>query len=359
MTPWRILLVTQRRRLGNYDVPGPGNPYMPHMLTREDLIRTRALRSRIRTLSTRARSRAGCLNPEQQLMDATSKRRRRVALGAIFVVFAVVIAGCTTGNNGGKEATSERFTHPRASDEVVIEVSSGGGLAPAAVRVSDTVPRIWISGDGRHLQQVAKGADTPALLTLEERRIPEAAVQRLLGDASDAGLLADSPDYGTPKIFDAVNTRVLVVAEGRRHDVLVRALGYPVADLDAATVAARRRVSRFIDVLEHPERITGIDSPHPYTPTEVAVFVLGPAAASDTTAPATWPLGDLAMVGSPAAWPAPSARCLVVAGADLQAVDAAAAGITRFAPWGSGDTVWDVAMRPLLPDEHTCADVIG
>ena len=293
-------------------------------------------------------------------MDGTSKRRRRAVLGTILVVCAVVIAACTDAGNGdGKDTTSERLTHPGTSDEVVIEVSSGGGLALPAVRVSDTVPRIWISGDGRYLQQVARGADAPALTTLEERRIPEAALQRLLGDASDAGLLADSPDYGTPKIFDAVNTRVVVVAEGRRNDVLVRALGYPVTDLDTATVAARKRVSDFIDVLEHPENITGAGDPHSYAPTAVAVFVLGPAAASDTAAPATWPLGDLATVGSPTDWPAPSARCLVVTGADLQAVEAAAAGITRFAPWRSGDVLWDIAMRPLLPDEHTCADIVG
>lgn len=282
-------------------------------------------------------------------------RRRRAALGTILAVSVAAIAGCAgTGNGDQDTTTSTQFTHSSASDEVVIEVSSGGGLAPPIVRVGDSLPRVWISGDGRYLRQVAGQTDTPALVTLEERRIPEAVLENLLVEANDAGLFADSPDFGTPNIFDAVNTRILVVADGKRHDVLVRALGYPVADLDAATVAARERVSRFIDLLEHPERIAGVGPPRTYTPTGVVVWVLGPA--STATPTATWPTGDLATVGTPTDWPAPSARCLVVTDADVHAVEAAAAGITRNAPWRSGDALWQIAMRPLLPDEHTCAD---
>lgn len=288
------------------------------------------------------------------------QRRPRAALGTIGAVSVVVIAGCAHAGNDNRNATmSEQFTHSRASNEVVIEVSSGGGLAPPVVRVGDSLPRVWISGDGRYLRQLEGGADTPALVALEQRQLPEAALQSLLAEASGAGLLADSPDYGTPRIYDAVNTRILVVADGRRHDVRVRALGYPVADLDAATVAARERVSRFIDLLEHPERIAGVGAPSPYTPTGVAVFVLGPAAASAATPPATWPLGDLAMVGTPTTWPAQSARCLIATDAERQDVEAAAAGIIRSAPWRSAGALWEIAMRPLLPDEHTCADVVG
>jgi hypothetical protein len=270
----------------------------------------------------------------------------------------VMLASCTHGGNDRPSATTSRqFSHPGGADEVVIEVSRGGGLAPPAVRVGDSLPRVWISGDGHYLRQVAPAADTPALVKLEERRIPEATLQNLLTEANNAGLLSDSTDFGTPRIFDAVNTRLLVVTDGKRHDVLVRALGYPVADLDAATVAARERVSRLINLLEHPERIAGAGAPRTYTPTAVAVWVLGPAAASTAVPAATWPLGDLATVGTPTDWPAPSARCLLQTGDDLHAVDAAAAGITRSAPWHSGNALWQIAMRPLLPDEHTCADV--
>ena len=287
-------------------------------------------------------------------------RRQKTALGAILAVAVVVIASCThAGNDNQKDTMSRQFTHPSGADQVVIQVSSGGGLVQPVVRVGDSLPRVWISGDGHYLRHVTQQTDTPALVALEERRIPEATLQNLLTEANNAGLLADSPDFGAPKIFDAVNTRILVVTDGKRHDVLVRALGYPVADLDAATVAAREHVSRFIDLLEHPERIAGVGAPRTYTPTGVAVWVLGPATASTAVPPATWPLGDLATVGTPTNWPAPSARCLVVTDADFHAVDSAAAGISRTAPWRSGDTLWRIAMRPLLPDEHTCADFAG
>lgn len=287
-------------------------------------------------------------------------RRHRTALSAILAVVAVVIASCThAGNDNHETTTSRQFTHPSGADEVVIKVASGGGLVQPVVRIGDSLPHVWISGDGRYLRQIARETDNPALVALEERRIPEAALQKLLAEANDAGLLADSADFGTPRIFDAVNTRILVVANGRRHDVLLRALGYPVTDLDPATVAAREHVARFVDLLEHPERIAGISGPRTYTPTGVAVWVLGPATASTATPPATWPLGNPATAGTPTNWPAPSARCLVVTDADLHALDAAAAGITRTAPWRSGDGLWQIAMRPLLPDEHTCADFAG
>lgn len=292
------------------------------------------------------------------IQGGCGRRRLQPAAGAILAVAMVLIASCThAGNDHPATTTSRQFTHPGGADEVVIEVSRGGGLVLPVVRVGDTLPRVWISGDGHYLRQVAGATDNPALGTLEERRIPEATLQNLLTEANNAGLLADSPDFGAPKIFDAVNTRILAVTDGKRHDVLVRALGYPVSDLDAATVAARERVSRFIDLLEHPERIAGAGAPHTYTPAGVSVWVLGPAPASTSAPAATWPLGDLATVGTPTDWPAPSARCLVVAGDDLRAVDASAAGTSRSAPWHSGNGLWQIAMRPLLPDEHTCADV--
>lgn len=270
----------------------------------------------------------------------------------------VLIASCThAGNDQPTTTTTRQFTHPSGAEQVVIEVSRGGGLVQPVVRVGDTLPRVWISGNGHYLRQVDRATDIPALVTLEEHRIPESTLQNLLTETNNAGLLADSPDFGAPKIFDAVNTRILVVTDGKRHDVLVRALGYPVADLDAATVAARERVWRLMDLLEHPDSITGAGAPRTYAPAGVAVWVLGPAADATAAPAATWPLGDLATVGTPTDWPAPSARCLVVAGNDLDAVAAAAAGASRSAPWRSENKLWQLAMRPLLPDEHACADV--
>ena len=278
--------------------------------------------------------------------------RRARWMGAVAVGLAVVVAGCAS-------TAGPRVTPTSDGDGMVIEVSIGGGLAPPAVRVSDSLPRIWIGGDGRYLRQTSDTTSDAALPTLEERRISQDALAGLLDQARSAGLLTDTTDYGKPLIADAMVTRVVVVTGGTRHQVLVSALGYPNPGLDDTAMAARAKLSQFIDALRHPERIAGVGAPAAYTPTELAVFVLGAAGASADKPPATWPLGDLSTAGAPTDWPAGAMRCLVVGGGDATAVAEAAAGRNRFTPWLSGDGLWDVGLRPLLPDEHSCADVVG
>ncbi len=260
-------------------------------------------------------------------------------------VVAAVLGGCANS--------------AAATDGMVIELSIGGGLVPAAVRVSDSLPRVWIGGDGRYLRQPPDGQSNPALPTLEERRISVDAVAGLIDQARSAGLLADIPDYGKPLIADAMVTRVVIITGGTRHQVLVSALGYPNPGLDDTAMAARAKLSQFIDVLQHPERIAGVSAPQAYTPAQLAVFVLGSAGATGDKAPATWPLGNLGTAGAPTDWPAGAARCLVVGGGEVTSVADAAAGKDRFTPWRSGDALWDIGLRPLLPDEHSCADVVG
>lgn len=283
----------------------------------------------------------------------TGSVRRRWAGPAVSAVVAVVLAGCARPS----PPADQTATLTSSAESMVIEVSVGGGLAPPAVRVGDSLPRVWIAGDGRYLRTTSDGST--ALPTLEERRISEAALAGLLDDARAAGLLADNPDYGTPRIADAMVTRIVVVSGGARHQVRVSALGYPNPGLDDAAVAARARLSDFLDVVQHPERLDGAGAPEPYRPRELAVFVLGAADPSAPAVPAVWPLGALGTAGSPTDWPAGATRCLVVTGDDVGPVVRAAAGKDRSTPWRSGDGLWDIAVRPLLPDEHSCADVVS
>lgn len=271
---------------------------------------------------------------------------------------AMMTAALLVGCSHDSTTTGQQSTLTSSSDGMVIEVSSGGGLAPPEVRVSDSLPRVWIAGDGRHLRQTSGTSSPPALVTLEDRRISETALDGLLEHARSAGLLADNPDYGTPRIVDAMVTRIVVVTDAVRHEVRVSALGYPNLGLDDAAVAARARLSQFLDALQNPERLDSAGGPTPYRPTELAVFVLGSADASAPDTPASWPLGDLGTAGTPTDWPVGTARCLVVTGGDVESVAMAAAGVGRFAPWRAADGLWDIALRPLLPDEHSCADVL-
>jgi len=280
---------------------------------------------------------------------------RRLGTCAVAAIASVAVAGCANTAPTAGEGPSLAST----SGDMVIEVSVGGGLVPPHARVTDTLPQIWITGDGRYLRQTPDTPANQALATLQQWRIPETALPGLIDAARTAGLLEDNPDYGKTSIVDAMVTRVVVVSGGFRHEVLVSAVGYPNPGLDAAAVAARERLSGFLDVLEHPERIAGVSGPAPYTPTELAVFVLGTADDSTPGTPAVWPLGDLGSAGEPVDWPTATAGCRVLSGDDVAAVSAAAAGATAVGPWRSGDGLWAIALRPLLPDEHSCADVTG
>jgi len=281
--------------------------------------------------------------------------RSQVGVGRI-ALLVLVAAAAVACDDGGGDGRATRIAHPRTPDRAIVEVTVSGGIPPPEVRVSDTLPLVWLAGDGRHLAASHDVASTPALAPLAERRLAESAVQRLLRHAQQAGLLNADADYGTPEIFDAVSTRVVVVADGGRHDVFVRALGYPVTDLDGATLAARAEVSRFVNELEDPGSLPGAGEPRRYVPAEVAVFVLGRA--TSTLAPASWPLGDLATLGTPTGWPTETARCFVVSGAEVVALSAIATHTPRSTPWQSVGSQWQVALRPLLPDEHTCADIV-
>jgi hypothetical protein len=279
------------------------------------------------------------------------------AIGTAAAIVALLLAGSGCSNTGATDG--QQVTYSSATDSMVIEVSTGGGLAVPAVRVSDSLPRIWIAGDGRYLQQASDGSTNPALIALEERRIPEAALAGLLDGARAAGLLEDNPDYGSSRIADAMVTRIVIVTAGARHEVLVSALGYPDPGLPDAAVAARARLAQFLDVLRHPERIAGVSGPARYRPSAMAVFILGPASDPASSPPALWPLDDPRTAGALTVWPIRSARCLVVVGDELASVVSAAAEKDRFSPWRFGDNLWDIALRPLLPDEENCADVVG
>jgi hypothetical protein len=281
--------------------------------------------------------------------------RTQVVVGRI-ALLVFVLSAAVACDDGGGDGRAMRVTHPRTPDQAIVEVTVAGGIAPPEVQVSDTLPLVWLAGDGRHLVASHGGASAPALAPLEERRLTPSVVQRFLRQAQQAGLLDADADYGKPEIFDAVSTRVVVVADGGRHDVVVRALGYPVTDLDGATLEARAEVSRFVNELEDPGSLPGAGEPRRYVPAEVAVFVLDPA--TSTLAPASWPLGDLATLGAPTGWPTETTRCFVVSGAEVATLNAIATKTSRSTPWQSAGSQWQIAFRPLLPDEHTCADVV-
>jgi len=81
-----------------------------------------------------------------------------------------------------------------------------------------------------------------------------------------------------------------------------------------------------------------------YAAAAIAVLVRpSDATNGDTHA---WPLGDLA-----------GTDCVVLNGSDATTVLDAARTAHEGDVWESAGATYDVAFRPLLPDERTCADV--
>lgn len=229
-------------------------------------------------------------------------------------------------------------------------VTSGGFTAES--RQAAHLPEVSVFGDG---QVVVVGPTTlefpgPALPNLQEFRVTDDGLARILRAARDAGLLADGPpDYGDPGVTDQATTTVTVRATGTTRQVEVYALGFKgrVSGVTPEQSENRDRLERFVELSGDAgalgdEVVAG--SERRYEPTALAVRA-EPANASDGDTHA-WPLGDLA-----------GTECAVHTGADLaRALDVARTAHEGDA-WESAGATYTVTFRPLLPDERTCTDV--
>jgi hypothetical protein len=236
---------------------------------------------------------------------------------------------------------------PTGADELVFRVADLPGLmAPAQ---SFGLPRLSLYGDGR----LVVGDPTPAALPDPiSRQLTEAGVRSVVQAAADAGL-TDHTDFGTPQLPDAGVTVFTVVAD-ERVDTKVVAPSQD-DDVTAPQREARQLLRSFVDNLADLDSWLGDDideEARPYRYTRLAVLAL-PQQAPLGSPQRPWPLDDLATAGRPHG----TGRCLVVAEAELAPVRAAATDVAPDTWWRSGDQVFQVALRPLLPDERTCEDL--
>ena len=274
-------------------------------------------------------------------------------LAAVLVAVAALVAAC--GNDSDSVSTPEgpAPNPPAGADELVIQVTTGGGLiAPQSLAVE--IPAISVFGDGTF---IVPGPTTleypgPALPNLQQGRLRDGEVERLLNAARDAGLLDDEPpDFGDPGVTDMPSTTILIDAGGAQHRVSIYALDFVEGDsnLDDNQRAARDRVREFVDSLP------GDAATDPYAAGGFAVLVR-PYIAADVpgAGQADWPLGDLAGAGEPIEAFGSDTRCLVVTGTDAEAVLAVAADAREGARWRSNGVDYSLTFRPLLPHETGC-----
>jgi hypothetical protein len=223
---------------------------------------------------------------------------------------AIVAAGC------GSEAADENET-PRTdqiSHELVLEVEHLRGG-----------PVIALYADGRLFTPAPQLAiyPAPALPAFTVARISPERVQAILADVRASGLLDSPPAPGA-------GTVVTTTADGERR----------VARL-------RRDQAVALDNLLADLAVSSTDKL--YEPQALAVFVGSVPEPTEGIEPQVrdWPLAGAL----------PGTGCVVVSGAELEPVLAAAQRANQLTRWRSSGALVGLTFRPLLPHERACEDV--
>jgi hypothetical protein len=267
----------------------------------------------------------------------------------VAVLAAVALAACAGSSSGGSSPPRA----PTSPDEVVVRVVTEGAYF-AETRRPDHLPKLSVFGDGR---VVVVGPTTleypgPALPNLQEFRVTPDGLARVLDAARAAGLLGDEPpDYGKPGITDQATTTVTVRADGVTRRADAYALGFKgrLSGVTPEQSDNRRRLERFIEQAGDVDALRDDVVPgseRRYEPTALGVLVR-PSVVTDTET-RDWPLGDLA-----------GTDCVVLTGAEAATASAAARGTSDGDTWMSAGAMYGLDFRPLLPDEHSCDDVVS
>jgi len=284
---------------------------------------------------------------------------RAAAAASLFLLVACAQDGGDTTSPAGGPA-------PRDPDAVALRVEYTGGFTTPGDNVA-RLPVVTVYGDGRTIVQGPQPAiyPGPALPNLQVIKISSADVDKLVARATSAGV-GTAKDLGQPPIADAPSTRFTVDAEGGPATTEVYALSESTDasnGLTADQLAARTKLRELLTAVSDLPTTLGVKagSEQPYKSDALAA-IASPYVAPD---PAT------AGKGQPeVAWPGPAlpgtsvgkgleTGCVTVTGADTAKVLAAADKANAATPWTSGGRKWTVILRPLLPDEADCADLLN
>lgn len=284
----------------------------------------------------------------------------RIARGLCATAATVfMLAACARPAPGeGPAPTPSGGSVPASGDALVVRIERFGGFAGPDLLVGK-LPDVSVYADGRMITQgpqilIYPG---PALPNVQVQTLAKATVDALVTKAANAGIGAGA-DYGNPgSIADAPTTRVTVGrGQGGTRSVDVVALSEARPDDPRLTQAqrdARAKLAAFVREVTDLSAAAGVPEPRAYRSTAMAAI-------------ARPYRGDGLPSKPPAiAWPGPAlpgrqlgtAGCVTVTGTQLAAVLAAAGKANAMTPWTSGGEEWVVAFRPLLPDEHGCADL--
>jgi hypothetical protein len=287
-------------------------------------------------------------------MTFVGGRRGARALAVLVALgLGLALVGC-----GTKVTPGPPVTRSYAPPDLVLQVDPLPGFGPAEWMFTHT-PIISVYGDGRVITTGPTPAifPGPALPSLLIQQIPTSDVRRLADRARAAGV-GSNADLGRPAVADAGSMQFTLLTDTGVVRTTAYALGdYDDPDFTSSQRAARQALQQLVDDLRNLGAVLGsVPAPNPYTPAAVAAIAQEWRDPGDPGLPAP----------PPVAWPGPALPgqsvleglgCAIATGATAGAVLAAAAHANTRTPWTFGGRRWTVTLRPLLPDESTCADL--
>jgi len=283
------------------------------------------------------------------------------------LALALVAAACGgIGDNdsGGGSDRDDAIAHPTGTDDLILRHETGGGFVPVEYNLR-ALPGVSIYGDGRMIVQgpVIEIYPGPAMPNLQVTRLSEAAIQAILREARDAGLLGPDASYDYACVTDLPTTTFTVNADGGTHVVSAYGLGFAegaeaTGECPGVDVAARERLYDFSLKLGDlrswlPEG--SYSDEEPYEPDAMRVYVSAYRGDPELPQPETaWPLGSSLRSFGERDRNLPDIRCGVVEGQDLSTLLPEAQAASELTPWTRGRSRFGLIFRPLLPDESGC-----
>ena len=254
----------------------------------------------------------------------------------------------------------DQIEHPTGATDIVLRWEMGGGFVPLEVNLTH-VPQFTLYGDGtvvfRSSRPWSFGEPPPPMLT---GKMTEEGIQALLTYALDTGGLATAKaNYDNQMIADASTTTFVLNAGGASKVVTIYALGEGI-DMGAPDQADRARFAQLQNLLMNfeAEATSGtVDELTEYDAEFYRVILLEDMGGQPINEPIEWPWDDVALDDFPAGGDEPGRIMNMPREQVAELVEVpnyGQAGIWVVAP---DDTLVQLAVRPLLPDEIAAAEL--
>ncbi|MDR7274036.1 hypothetical protein [Catenuloplanes atrovinosus] len=304
----------------------------------------------------------------------TLTRPARALIGTAAAATLLLTGACANTNSaaqgaaGSASATANAVAPTGDLPEItgttlVLRVDYTGGYVTPAM-LATRLPMISVYADGRVITEgpTTKQYPGPALPNLRVHQLEAADVDKLVERARSAGV-QNGVNLGQPPVADAQTTRFTLLTEQGVQTTEAYALAEATgadSGLTADQVRDRRLLSELITALQDLESTLGpgrVKEPDEYQPAEIAGVAM------------PWQQAEGDPAQTEVAWPGPALPgtslgegldmgCVAATGQAAKDVFTAAKDATAITPWTSGGKRYTVQLRPLLPDEHDCDDLM-